>query len=163
MGDGWPPVTLLALVLLFAVYCIVDAILSALLAVRGARQGGRWGLLTFNAVLGLIAAGIALFYPGITLLVFAVLFGAWALFSGGLAIMAAFRLRRDHGRIWMIIGGVAAVLLGIAALIFPPLGLFWIIWLIAIQAFFVGFALLALALRLRARQRPPASTQPAVA
>jgi uncharacterized membrane protein HdeD (DUF308 family) len=150
---AWAPVTLLALVLLFGVYCILDAVFSAMLAVRGARHGGRWGLLAFNALLGLIAGGIAIFYPGVTLLVSAVLLGAWALLSGALSIAAAFRLRRDHGRVWMIIGGAAAVVLGIFALLFPLLALFWIVWLIAIQAFFVGFSLLALSLRLRNRKR----------
>src|SRR5437762_2628350 len=75
---AWPPVTLLSLVLLFGVYCVIDAILSATLAVRGARRGGRWEQLAFNALLGLIAGGIAIFYPGVTLLVFALLLGAWA-------------------------------------------------------------------------------------
>jgi len=141
---AWPLITLLTLVLIFAVYCIIDAVFSAVLAVRGARHGDRWGLLAFNAVLGLVAAGIALFYPGITLLVFAIMVGAWALLTGALAILAAFRLRHDHGRIWMIVGGAAAVVLGILVLTFPPVALFWIIWMIAIQAFVAGFALIFL-------------------
>jgi uncharacterized membrane protein HdeD (DUF308 family) len=162
---AWPPVTLLSLVLLFGVYCVIDAILSATLAVRGARRGGRWALLAFNALLGLIAGGIAIFYPGVTLLVFALLLGAWAVLTGALAVLAAFRLPRDHGRIWMIIGGLATLALGVFALLFPPLALFWLVWMIAIEAFFVGFTLLAVALRLRARQheRMPLRRAPATA
>ena len=52
---AWPAVTLLTLVLFFAVYCVLYAIFSATLAVRGARHGGRWLLLAFNAALALAA------------------------------------------------------------------------------------------------------------
>jgi uncharacterized membrane protein HdeD (DUF308 family) len=160
---AWPPVALLTFALLFGVYCLIDAVLSAILAVRGARLGGHWGSLAFNALLGLSAGGIALLYPGITMLAFALLLGAWAVFAGGLAIIAAFRLRRDHGRVWMILGGLAALTIGIFALTFPPLALLWLIWMIAIEAFFVGFMLLAAAFRLRARQHERAArTRPAI-
>lgn len=164
---AWPGITLLTLVLIFAAFCVADAVFSTVLAVRGARHGGRWGLLALNAVLGLAAAAIAVFYPGITLLAFVVMLAAWALITGVVTIVAAVRLKRDHGRWWMIAGGVAAILLGLALALLPPLGLLTLIWLVAIQAFVAGGTLLALAHRLRMRQREqtgegrPAGTVPA--
>ena len=51
-----PDLTLLGLVIIFAVYCLVDGIFAIVLAIRGARKGQRWGWLAFNGVLSLAAA-----------------------------------------------------------------------------------------------------------
>jgi uncharacterized membrane protein HdeD (DUF308 family) len=150
---AWPGITLITLVMIFAAFCVVDAVFSTVLAVRGARHGGRWGLLALNALLGLAAAAIAIFYPGLTLLAFVVMLAAWALVTGVVTIAAAIRLKRDHGRWLMIAAGVATLVLGLALVALPPLGLLTLIWLVAIQAFVAGGTLLALAYRLRMRQR----------
>src|SRR3979490_1746966 len=47
-----PTATMLALVLFFAAYCLVDGILGVVPAVRGARKGERWGWLLLNGLLG---------------------------------------------------------------------------------------------------------------
>jgi len=75
----WPAITLYTLVLVFAAYCFLDTILSALLAVRGARQGGRWLWPAPTALVALAAGVIALVYPGITLLAFMVMIAVWRL------------------------------------------------------------------------------------
>src|SRR4051794_36691793 len=73
-----PAATMLALVLFFAAYSLLDGILSIILAVRGARKGERWGLLLFNGILA-IAVGIgAMLMPGITVLAFVLIIAAWA-------------------------------------------------------------------------------------
>lgn len=146
---AWPAITLLALVAIFAAYCLVDAIFSTVLAIRGARHGGRWGLLSFNALLSLAAGAIAAFYPAITLLAFTAILIAWALITGGVTVVAAIRLKPDHGRWWMIASGVAALALGVLLALMPPVALFTLVWLVAFQAFITGFALLLLAFRLR--------------
>lgn len=149
----WPGITLLTLVIVFAAFCVADAVFSTVLAVRGAREGGRWGWLALNAMVSLAAAAVAIFYPGITILAFVVMLIAWALITGVVTIAAAVRLRRDHGRWWMIAGGVAAVALGLILALLPPLGLMALIGLVAAEAFIAGVALLVLAYRLRMRHR----------
>lgn len=150
-----PIATLAALAFLFALYCVVDAIFSLTLAVRGARRGGRWGLLALNALLALAAAAVALLYPGLTLLAFALVLAAWALVTGIVTIVAAFRLERDHGRWWMVASGVAEILLGVVLALLPPIALFTLVWMVALGALLWGSALLALAFRLRARSSRP--------
>jgi uncharacterized membrane protein HdeD (DUF308 family) len=153
LAVSWPAITLLTLVLIFAAYCIVDAMLSAILAVRGARQGGRWVWPALTALAALAAAVIALLYPGLTMVAFAVMLAAWAIVSGVLTIAAGVRLRRDHGKWWMIGGGAALFLLGLILALLPPLGLFTLVWMVAVGATASGFALLGLASRLRLRSR----------
>lgn len=149
LAAAWPAITLLTLVLIFAAYCIVDAVLSAILAVRGATHGGRWVWQALSALVSLAAAGAALFYPGVTMVVFAIMLAVWAIVTGAFTIAAALRLRSDHGRWWMVAGGIAFVLLGGILALVPPLGLFSLVWLVAIGAVVSGAALLGLASRLR--------------
>ena len=74
-----PALTLVGLVIIFAVYCLVDGIFAIVLAIRGARKHQRWGWLALNGVVSLIVAAAALFYPFITILVLIALFAAWAM------------------------------------------------------------------------------------
>jgi uncharacterized membrane protein HdeD (DUF308 family) len=148
-----PGMTLLALLALFAFYMIFDGIFDLVAAVRAARQHNeRWPLLILEAVVDFAVAGVTLFWPGVTLLGFVMLFAVWALVTGGLAVGAAFRLRRDHGRWWMAIGGVLSILLGILFAITPLTGALVFAWWIGAYAVLFGISMLALAFRLYAHR-----------
>ena len=84
-----PHLTLLGLVIIFALYCLVDGIFAIILAIRGARKHERWGWLAFSGIVSLITAGLALFYPYVTILVLVILFAAWALISGAATASSA--------------------------------------------------------------------------
>lgn len=146
-----PDLTLLGLVIIFAVYCLVDGIFAIVLAIRGARKGQRWGWLAFNGVLSLAAAALALFYPFITILALVVLFAAWALVSGAATIAAGVKLPRRDGRWWLIAGGVIAIVFGLLVIFLPTLGMLTLTYLVGFQALFAGITLLVLAWRLRVR------------
>ena len=66
----WPGITVLALVLLFGAYALVDGVLAlyTALADRSAAQGRR-GWLALEGVAGVLAAIGAFVWPGITALV----------------------------------------------------------------------------------------------
>ena len=146
-----PHLTLLGLVIIFALYCLVDGVFAIVLAVRGARKHQRWGWLTFSGVISLAAAGVALLYPFVTILVLVVLFAAWALISGAATITAGAKLSRSHGKWWLIAAGVIAVVAGLLMVFLPPIGMLALIYLVAFQCLFAGITWLALAFRLRAR------------
>jgi uncharacterized membrane protein HdeD (DUF308 family) len=148
----WPAITLITLALIFAAYCVVDAVFSIILAVRGARRHQRWWWPALNAVVALAAAAVAVLYPGLTVLVFVIMLAAWALINGVISIIAAFRLKADHGRWWLVITGVVSVLLGVLLIALPGIGLFTLTWLIAFQGWLAAGALLGLAYRLRVRR-----------
>ncbi len=154
-----PGVTIAALVLLFAVYMLVDGILAIIAGVRAARHHERWGMLVLEGVADLIAGAIAFVWPAITVLAFVILLAAWAIVSGALLLSAAFRLHIEHGRWLMLLGGLVSVLWGILLLLWPFIGAVVLIWWIGAYALFFGGALLALAFRLR-RQLPPTEALP---
>lgn len=146
-----PNLTLLGLVIIFAVYCLVDGIFAIVLAIRGARKGQRWGWLVFNGMVSLAVAALAMFYPFVTILALVVLFGAWALISGAATIAAGARLSRHDGRWWLIAGGVISIVFGLLVVFLPTLGMLTLIYLVGFQALLAGITLLALAYRLRVR------------
>src|SRR4029453_12853409 len=147
-----PAVTLVALVMIFAAYSLVDGVFAIVLAIRGARQHERWGWLALNGVISIAAAAVALFYPGLTAIAFGIVFAVWALIWGVTSIVAALQLRNDHGRWWLLIAGIISLFFGFLAVLDVNLGLLALSYLVGFQAFFAGFALLALAYRLRARR-----------
>jgi len=160
LAIAWPAITLYTLVLIFGAYCFLDAGLSAILAIRGARQQhGHWIWPALIALVALAAGVIALVFPAITLLAFAVMIAVWALVTGIFTVIAGLRLKHDHGRWWMVAGGVILAALGIVLTVLPPLALFTLTWLVAVFAFASGMATLGLAMRLRLYGRK--STRPA--
>jgi uncharacterized membrane protein HdeD (DUF308 family) len=146
-----PAATLIALVMIFAAYSLVDGVFAIVLAIRGARRHERWGWLALNGVISIAAAAVALFYPALTAILFGILFAVWALISGVTSIAASFQLGSDHGRWWLLIAGLIALFFGLWAVWDVNLGMLALSYLVGFQAFFAGFALLALAYRLRAR------------
>lgn len=152
-----PGATMLALVLLFAAYMLVDGICDIIAGVRAARQHKRWGWLIFEGIVDLIAGGIAVVWPLITLLTFVWLMGVWAIVSGVLLFAASFRLHLLHGRWLMALGGAISVIWGILLIIWPLTSALVLTWWMAGYALFFSVALLVLAVRLRKRRQalPP--------
>ncbi|HEX3676639.1 MAG TPA: HdeD family acid-resistance protein [Sphingomicrobium sp.] len=146
-----PAVTLIALVMIFAAYSLVDGVFSIVLAIRGARRHERWGWLALNGIVSIAAAAVALFYPALTVIAFGILFAVWALISGITSIVAALQLSSNHGRWWLLITGLIALFFGFWAVWDVNLGMLALSYLVGFQAFLAGFALLALAYRLRMR------------
>src|SRR5690349_3859369 len=91
----WPGITVLALVLLFGAYALVDGAFTLAAAV-GNRNGGRtrgdraW--LFARGIAGILTAVIAVVWPGITALALLWVIALWAMVTGALEIVAAFRL-----------------------------------------------------------------------
>ena len=144
-----PAATLIALVMIFAAYALVDGVFAIVLAIRGARKHERWGWLLFNGIISIASAAIAILFPGLTAFAFAILFAAWAIVSGTASLIAGFQLGKSHGRWWLILGGVIAIIFGIWAVLVPPLAMLALSYMVGFQAFLAGFTLLALAYRLR--------------
>ena len=119
---AWPGVTVLALVVLFAVYAFVDAGLQATQAFGSRTAGPVFG----HLLLGLvdIAAGlVALAWPGPTVLVLVVLVAGWAIVTGVLEFFAALGADEDAGtRAMFILGGLVSVAFGIVLFAHPAMG-----------------------------------------
>jgi uncharacterized membrane protein HdeD (DUF308 family) len=158
-----PAVTLVALVMIFAAYSLVDGVFAIVLAIRGARRHERWGWLALNGVISIAAAAVALLYPALTAIAFGILFAVWALISGVTSIVAALQLSSTHGRWWLLLTGLIALFFGLWAVWDVNLGMLALSYLVGFQAFFAGFALLALAYRLRMRNADSRASAPPAA
>lgn len=159
-----PGAALLGLTLLFAAYLLVDGIFAIVSAVRAARRHERWGLLVLEGVADLAAAALAVLLPFIAVIAFVILVAAWAVVTGGLALAAAFSLNVDHGRVWMVIGAMASIALGVVLVVAPLLGAMVLTWWIGAYALVSGVSLCILAFRLRMHSHdlPPADLAAAV-
>ncbi len=110
-----------------------------------------WWAFALRGVLGIIFGLIAFFLPGVTMLVFLV--GTWAIVSGGLMLSAALRLQLDHGRWWLALAGLVSVTYGVLLIAAPFIGALVLTWWLGAYAIVFGSALIAVAVKLHARQR----------
>jgi uncharacterized membrane protein HdeD (DUF308 family) len=157
----FPGPTLQSLVTLFALYLIIDGGFAIASAVRAAGHQQDWGFLTFEGIVGILAGILALALPGLTVLVFVGLLAAWAFVSGTLELRAAYRLDKDHGRVWLTLGGIVSIIFGIVLIAAPRFGAVVVSWWVGAYATFFGASLLALAFQLRARNKGLGSTEKA--
>ncbi|WP_244500414.1 HdeD family acid-resistance protein [Methyloceanibacter methanicus] len=76
------PAAILAAVLFFSAYMLVDGVLAIVSGVKAARNGQRWGLLILEGIVDIAAGIIAFAWPGMAAVVFVLLIGIWAVISG---------------------------------------------------------------------------------
>ena len=119
---AWPGVTILALVILFAIYAFMAAGLQGARAFSSRNAGPVFG----HLLLGLIdlAAGVvALVWPGPTALVLVLVVGIWAFIGGCLEIFAAFGSGETAGtRALFILGGLVSIAFGVVIFARPNVG-----------------------------------------
>jgi uncharacterized membrane protein HdeD (DUF308 family) len=157
LAFAWPGPTLIVLVALFGAYALVDGISLLISLVRGEPDARRnaW-FVAIMGVLGIAAAIITFFWPGLTALSLVYVIGFWAILLGIFQIAAAIALRREiEGELWMAIGGVLAILFGAYLVVFPGPGMLSLVWLVGIWAVLFGISSLILAWRLHNLQGRP--------
>ena len=109
-----------------------------------------WWALALRGVVAILVGVIAFTLPNVTLTALVFLFGAYALVDGVLAIAAAIRGLREHERWgWLLISGIAGVVVGVVAFMMPSVGALAIIWLVAAWALATGGLEIAAGIRLR--------------
>ena len=153
----WPGITVFALVIVFGAYALVDGAFT-LVAAFGNRDGGRtrgsraW--LVARGIAGILTGIIAAVWPGITALALLWVIALWAMVTGLLEIVAAYQLRKEMRREWLLaLSGALSVLFGVLLLVWPAAGALTLIVLIGIAAIAFGITLLMLGLRLRRERR----------
>ena len=119
---AWPGVTILALVILFAVYAFIDAGLQAMRAFSSATAGPVFGHLLL-ALIALAAGVIAIVWPGPTALVLVLVVGIWAFVGGIMEIAAAFGAGETAGtRALFVLSGLVSVAFGVVLFARPGVG-----------------------------------------
>ena len=146
---AWPGVTILALVILFAVYAFIDAGWQAVRAFSSDSAGPVVG----HLLMGLIdiAAGVvALVWPGPTALVLVLIVGIWALVGGFFEIFAGFQSGETAGtRAMFILGGLVSVAFGVVLFARPGIGAVTLALLFGLFSLIYGFSQITLGIDAR--------------
>ncbi len=147
---GWPGITILALVILFAVYAFTDAGLEGVRAFSSGTAGPVIG----HLLLGLIdlAAGVvAIVWPGPTALVLVLVVGIWAFIGGFAEIFAAFQAGETAGTraLFIIIAGLVSVAFGVVLFARPGLGAVTLALLFGLYSFIYGISLITIGIDAR--------------
>src|ERR1700749_316394 len=119
---AWPQVTVLALVIVFAVFAFIAAGLEAVRGFSSRTAGPVFGHLLLGLV-DLAAGVIALAWPGPTALVLVLIVASWAVVTGLFEIAAAFRRSEAAGTgALFILGGLASIAFGVVLFARPGVG-----------------------------------------
>lgn len=113
------------------------------------RLGRAWWLLAVRGVLAIVFGVLAWIWPGITLFVLIIMFGAYALVDGIGAIIEAIRGVPGKSRAWLAVTGVFGVLAGLAAFLWPGATSLILLMLIAAWAVVTGIFEIIAAIALR--------------
>lgn len=107
-------------------------------------------VLLIRGVLGMIAGLLAFLWPGLTIAVLVLLFGAYALIDGVTNIVIGLRRDPGHGRAWATFAqGLIGVAAGVLTFFFPPAAALALVFVIAAWALVTGAFEIAAAIRLR--------------
>jgi uncharacterized membrane protein HdeD (DUF308 family) len=149
-----PGISLLALLMVWAAYALVDGALNLVLAARSAKAGRRWGWLVFEGIASIAAAVVAVLWPGITAWALLMVIAAWAVVTGIAEIAVAIRLRRQlHGEWLLALSGALSIAFGVLLMAYPAAGVLAVLWMVGAYAILFGVLLIGLGWRLHAWHR----------
>jgi uncharacterized membrane protein HdeD (DUF308 family) len=150
---AWPSVTVLALVILFAIYAFIAAGMQAARAFSSRNAGPVIG----HLLLGLadLAAGvIALAWPGPTALVLVLIVGVWAIIAGLVEFFAAFASGEPAGtRAIYILGGLVTIAFGVVLCARPGTGAITLALLFGLFNLIAGIWMLVQGIDLRRTEK----------
>ena len=149
MALAWPGVTVLALVILFAVYAFMASGLQAVRAFTSRDAGPVVGHLLVGLI-DLAAGVLALAWPGATALVLVLIVGSWAVVTGLFEVTAAFQAGETGGtRALYVLGGLVSVTFGVVLFARPGVGAITLALLFGLFNLIYGVAALIQGIELR--------------
>jgi uncharacterized membrane protein HdeD (DUF308 family) len=108
-----------------------------------------WWLLLLRGVAAIIFGGLAFAWPGMTLLTLILLYGAYALTDGVLAVIAAIMGNAPGRRWWLAILGLLGISAGLLTFMMPGLTAIVLLFFIAAWAITTGVLQIIGAIQLR--------------
>lgn len=109
-----------------------------------------WWAVALRGLLAVFSGLLALAWPGLTLELLVLFFGAYALMDGIFAIIAAFSNRTGHDSWWvLLLEGLVGIFAGLIAFARPGLTTLILLYLIAFWAIVTGILEIVAAIRLR--------------
>jgi uncharacterized membrane protein HdeD (DUF308 family) len=114
----------------------------------GMEHSGR--MLLLRGVLAILFGIVAVLWPNLTLFWLVAMFAVFALLSGGVSIVSAFRIRRTDRKWWLpLLLGIVSVAAGVYALVYPAMTVLALVLLMGANAIVTGALDVAIAIRWR--------------
>jgi uncharacterized membrane protein HdeD (DUF308 family) len=146
---AWPGVTILALVILFAVYAFMDGGLQTIRAFGSRSAGPVLGHLVL-AVIDLVAGLFALAWPAPTALVLVIVLAAWAMAGGVAEFFAGFQVGESGGtRALYIMSGLVSFAFGVLLFSRPGVGVLTLALLFGLYGLIYGFSQINVGIHVR--------------
>lgn len=115
-----------------------------------AELSSNWWVFLIRGVAAILFGVAAWMWPGLTLAVLVLMFGAYALVDGIFAIIAGISARNQVERWWMmIIVGLAGIATGLLTFLWPGVTALVLLYFVAAWAIVTGIFQIAAAIRLR--------------
>jgi uncharacterized membrane protein HdeD (DUF308 family) len=112
--------------------------------------GHNWGWIVFRGVAAVLFGVLAIAWPGITLASLVIVWGAYAIADGVLAMFAAWQVRDEGRPFWaLIIVGLLGIAAGVATFLWPAITALALLMVIATWALVMGIFQIVAAIRLR--------------
>jgi uncharacterized membrane protein HdeD (DUF308 family) len=139
---AWPGVTILALVILFAIYAFIAGGFEFTRSFTGAKAGPVVGHLLLGLV-DLAAGVVALIWPAPTALVLVLVVGIWAFVGGIFEIVSAFGSGETAGtRAMFSLTGLVSIAFGVVLFARPGIGAFTLALLFGLFNLIAGVTLI---------------------
>jgi uncharacterized membrane protein HdeD (DUF308 family) len=128
-----------------------------MMSVRGATDVARsvWWLVLLRGALAVLFGLFALFAPGSALLALVYVFGAYAVLDGITAVVAGVRHRREEAHwVWHVVEGAISIVAGVVAFAWPGVTALAILYLVAFWSVFTGVSEIMESFAMRRRGSP---------
>jgi uncharacterized membrane protein HdeD (DUF308 family) len=98
-----------------------------------------WWLMGLRGLLAVAFGVIAIVWPHVTLLVLVLLFGAYVLVDGVVAVIVSLQERKNFRQWWvLLLGGLAGIVVGVLTFVWPAITALVLLYLIAAWALVTG-------------------------
>lgn len=153
-----PTRALIALVILLGGYCVLDGVFALAMAWSIERHRA---LLALEGGLSLLLGAAILFQPNTAAKFILYLMAGWAIVTGIVEYLIAWRIRHLFPQVAIVLplAAAASILLGITVIVWPLPSAAYLMVVFGCYAIFSGTATLIAALRLRAQEGQPTASR----
>jgi len=120
----WPNITIGTAVVLFAIFCFMDAVVALARLFSAGDPAGDRVLQILRTVIDVAAGVVAIAYPGPSALVLTIVIGIYVIVAGILEISSSGALSRTGagGTGWLVAGGLLSIVAGLVLIVWPDIG-----------------------------------------
>jgi uncharacterized membrane protein HdeD (DUF308 family) len=142
----WPGITLLALLVIFGVYALVDGLALLIGSLANLKILRDWWLVPIVGAFSVLIGVLTFARPGMTAMALLWLIAARAVFTGIVEIVYAIQHWTSVRGEWLLVlGGLFSLVFGILVFAYPLEGALAVVWLIGVYAVLFGLTQMAFA------------------